>query len=263
MSGTKLKKKAPRRQYGKADDGSKIVSVTQVIGLLDKPGLLSWAAGIAATSCAQMLLRDGLAESEAIERSRKAWATTRDAAADAGRIAHAMCEELVTGGDPEDAIDAFAPVEVQDRARAAFARFAEWWPTSGYALHLAEEQLVDRATGYGGTLDLVLRTPGGRLVIADIKTGKSVYDEVTIQLAAYASLMQSQRGETVSSGLVIHAPVDGPLTAIEVGALKLEAGARIFEALLVVAKHKPVIKLVKSDTKNNTNDTNDDAAAAA
>jgi hypothetical protein len=39
--------------------------------------------------------------------------------------------------------------------------------------------------GYGGTFDLLARDRDGRTVLADIKTGKGVYREAVLQLAAY------------------------------------------------------------------------------
>jgi hypothetical protein len=243
MSAPKKARK-PRRKYGQALDGSKIVSVTEVIGALGKPGLMWWAAEEAARACAAYL-REGAAEHDAIERARKAFLRTRDAAAEAGTLAHEMIEAYLEGQDPEDVIDAFADVDVVDRARRAFSRFASWWPTSGYTVHLSEEQIVDRATGYGGTLDLVLRAADGSLVIGDVKTGRGVYDEVTIQLAAYAALLRSERQTPVTRGLVIHCPADGALDLIDITGEQLEHGARIFAALLVVTRGRPLIQIVR------------------
>ena len=39
--------------------------------------------------------------------------------------------------------------------------------------------------GYGGTLDLLAYDETGRTVLADVKTGRSVYSETRLQLLAY------------------------------------------------------------------------------
>mgnify|MGYP003348018628 CR=1 FL=1 len=156
-----------------------------------------------------------------------------------------MAERLVGGQDPEEAIDPFAPPDVQETARRAFDRFATWWASCGYRLHMSEEQIVDREAGIGGTLDLVLEDGDGALVVADIKTGKDVHSDVVVQLAGYARLLRTVRGVTVARGMVIHAPADGELQVVGVSAEALEAGERVFEALIQIHRAKSSVKLAK------------------
>lgn len=240
--------KPGRRQYGEAEDGSPIVSVTEVLQHLGwkAPGLMRWAATLAAQACAEAI-GAGAGHQEAIEQAKRAPFAKRDQAAEAGTMAHAMAEALVRGRDPEDALDVLAPVDIQDAARRAFDRFSAWWSGCGLALHLSEEQIVDRAAGYGGTLDLVLRDADGGLIIADIKTGKDVYLDVVAQLAGYARLMRDVRGETVTRGLVIHVPADADaeVQAVGVSAEALAAGERVFAACLEIQRAKRAVKLDK------------------
>lgn len=231
------KKSRPRRQYGLADDGRKIVSVTEVLGNLGKPGLMWWAAEEAAKACASFL-REGLSDEEAIERARKSFNKTKDRAAEAGTIAHGMMERFLLGEDAEAGVDAFGDAGTLEKARAAFARFAAWWPASGYTLHLVEEQLVDKVRGYGGTVDMVLRDASGTLVVADLKTGKGVYSETVFQLAGYRQLLRDVSGLVIERGLVVHCPVEGELGLHEVESDALAAGERVFNALLIVEKTK-------------------------
>ena len=55
--------------------------------------------------------------------------------------------------------------------------YAAWWKASGWRLRLSEAMLVNPMMGYGGTLDLLAYDRDGRTVLADIKTGKGVYQE--------------------------------------------------------------------------------------
>lgn len=238
--------KPARRQYGEAHDGSPVVSVTEVLQHLGwkTHGLMRWASGLAAQACADALA-GGASHADAIEAAKRAPFARRDEAADAGTLAHAMAERLVGGQDPEEAIDPFAPPEVQETARRAFDRFAEWWRGCGYRLRMSEEQIVDREAGVGGTLDLVLEDADGALIIADLKTGKDVHTDVVVQLAGYRRLLRMVRGIEVARGLVIHAPADGEFKVVGVSAEALEAGERAFTALVHIHRAKAGIKLAK------------------
>lgn len=240
--------KPGRRQYGAAEDGTPIVSVTEVLQHLGwkTPGLMRWAAGLAAQACADAMA-GGASYVDAVEAAKRAPFARRDEAAEAGTLAHAMAEALVGGRDPEEALDAFAPAEVQEGARRAFDRFASWWRDCGYSLVLSEEQLVDRAAGWGGTLDLLLRDGDGALVIADIKSSKDVRPDVVAQLAGYALLLRTQRGLEVARGLVINVPAEeaGEVQIVGVPADVLNAGERVFLACLEIHRAKAGVKLAK------------------
>lgn len=240
-----VKKSKPRRQYGKAKDGSPIVSVTTVIGQTlgwSKDGLMFWAAERSARKALE-LSATAMDTEEIVRLSKLAHVTERDNAADAGKTAHAMVEAYLKGEDPDDAVDVFLPADIITKARAAFAKFVAWWPTAGYEVILNEQAYVDVDAGYGGTMDLVLRNKAtGETVVADNKTGKRIYDEVVIQLGAYA-LLARLHGHDVKSGLVIHIPVEGEASFVEVAGNVLEWGAKAFAALLLVHRSKSIIKL--------------------
>ena len=239
-------KKPARRAYGKANDGTPVVSVTTVLGQTlgwSKDALMFYAAREAASEAVRMKNR-GLTDEECIRLGKMAHVAKRDAAADAGKTAHAMIEAYLTGGDPEEAVDPFSPAEVVERARSAYRKFVTWWETAGYTVVHTEVMYVDRETGYGGTADLILRAPDGALVVADVKTGKGIYDEVAIQLAAYATLAR-QNALPVTRGLVIHVPVDGEMRTHDVPTLVLDRMATAFAALLLVHKSRKLITLEK------------------
>ena len=63
--------------------------------------------------------------------------------------------------------------------------YRTWRDASGWDLKVREAVLVNPELGFGGTLDILARDRDGRSVLADIKTGKGVYKESILQLAAY------------------------------------------------------------------------------
>lgn len=239
-------KKKPRRQYGKANDGTKIVSVTTVIGETlgwSKNSLMFWAAREAASEAIRMK-NEGLSDEECIRFGKIAHVAKRDAAADAGSTAHAMMEALLTGDDVEDAIDPLLDPDIVDNARRCYGKFVAWWSeklAAGWSVVDVEVMLVDRAIGVGGTPDLILRAPDGTLVVADLKTGKGVYDEVAIQLAAYAVLYRPV-GD-IQRGLVVHCPIVGDVVEHDVPTLVMQHMAASFAALLTVHRGRKLINI--------------------
>lgn len=238
-------KKKQRRDYGKDDQGMRRPGVTTVIGSnlgWSKDGLLHWAARESAKATAACIL-EGAAIEDAIERGRRAHLQARDTAMEAGTLAHSYVEAYLRGGATVGGDVYDDETEVQQRARVAYDRVVAWWPTSGYDVIEAELALIDPVAQYGGTVDLVLRRRSdGATIVGDLKTGKSVYDEVAIQLGAYAVLL-GQAGHDVAGGLVVHAPIDGPLSTIEVDKATLAVGAAAFTSLLHLHRSRTSLKL--------------------
>jgi hypothetical protein len=101
----------------------------------------------------------------------------RNEAAALGTDVHAMAE-LVVRGEPTPAMN--------ETTRARVLHYAAWWEASGWTLRLAEAMVVFPTHRYGGTFDLLAYDRDGKTVLADVKTGKGVYKEVALQLAAYS-----------------------------------------------------------------------------
>jgi hypothetical protein len=164
--------------------------VTTALGVLDKSGaLMTWAArqtaeaaiGLQETDSLGLLIntvgRDGAVKALS---SRSNW--QRDEAAALGTAVHHWADQMIQG----------LPLPVQSETAKLYTdHYAEWWQRSGWKLRLSEAVVVSPAVdgvheGYGGTLDLLCYDADGRTVLADIKTGKGVYREAILQLAAYS-----------------------------------------------------------------------------
>ncbi len=163
--------------------------VTSVLGVIDKSGaLMTWAARQTAEamlaihdapgldSLIASVGRDGVVKAAT---SRANW--QRDEAAHLGTEIHAWADERVNGR---------TPLTPSTTAAEYTRHYAEWWARSGWRLRLSEAVVVSPAVpgvheGWGGTFDLLCYDADGRTVLADIKTGKGVYREAILQLAAY------------------------------------------------------------------------------
>lgn len=169
-----------RRNHGTSHsyllDGYRAPGVTSVIGLLDKPALVGWAAKTTAAfavenwdTLAKLPITDRLTRLEKARFGQNRTAIIR------GHRLHAMGEALAKG----ETVD--VPAEHRD-AVEAYARFLDDWQLETVA---TEIPCAHGEYRYAGTLDLIAESPKLGRVLLDLKTGKGVYSETALQLAAY------------------------------------------------------------------------------
>ncbi len=220
--------------------------VTSILKVIDKSdALMAWAARQTAEAAVDMATRDVEEDKEsyitalnhlvntvgregAVKAltSRSSW--KRDEAAALGTAVHGYADDHINGRPiPED-----LPAIQRDYVTV----YEDWWKAAGWTVRTSEAYLVHTAHGYGGTLDLLCRDRDGRTVLADIKTGKGVYSEAVLQLAAYgnAELIQTPAGDLfpmpkVDRYAILHVTKDGVREIeVSIGALELLAwGAAI------------------------------------
>ncbi len=159
-------------------------SVTTIIGGgIPKPALKAWGERLVAeTAVAKHAIWSEMTEDEAIDwLKRSPWRETEKAAVQGSDI-HAWAEAHILGEQPKK------PTEKMEPYLAGFRRFlADWEPH----YEMTEATVYNRRWGYAGTCDFIARIhglpghDGAALVLGDYKTGKGVYGEVALQLAAY------------------------------------------------------------------------------
>lgn len=196
MTTTTTEPRLKRRNYGRGHgyqlDGEKILGVTTVIDVLDKPALRNWYAEQAAKRAVDEW--DRIAEmpvSERLDYIRWGPRDTVRAAALRGTEIHTLGDKLARGEDVDVPDEHRGPVE-------AYARFLDEWQIETIA---SETPLVNTEHRYGGTADLwaTIGVRDNATALIDVKTGKGIYSEVGLQLAAYrnANLYQPENGVEV------------------------------------------------------------------
>ncbi len=216
--------------------------VTSILKVIDKSdALMSWAARQTAEAAVGLAMEKSLLTGDAFQNllttvgpegtikaitARSSW--KRDEAAALGTAVHGYADDHINGRPIPDDLPA-----VQ---RDYVTVYEDWWKAAGWTVRTSEAYLVHTAHGYGGTLDLLCRDRDGRTVLADIKTGKGVYSEAVLQLAAYgnAELIQTPAGDlfpmpAVDRYAILHVTKDGVREIeVSIGALELLAwGAAI------------------------------------
>lgn len=151
-------------------------SITNIIGCLDKPALVGWAARETAKAAwesrfALMRLND---EAAAVDMLKNARYRTMDKAARVGTTVHAVCEALAR----DERLPAFS-----DEHAPFLDRFLEFVSDFEPTFTLVEATVFSDEHNYAGTFDFAGLIDEA-LILGDTKTGKGVYAEVALQLAA-------------------------------------------------------------------------------
>jgi hypothetical protein len=159
-------------------DGVRVPGVTTVIGILDKPALVNWAAkqsaSYAVENWSELSAMPMMDRATKIEKAR--YATNKKAVVKGNRI-HNLGEKLAHGQPVE------VPAEIR-RQVEAYASFLDRWDMDAVA---TETPCCHTEYGYAGTFDLIVESPRFGRSLMDIKTGSGVYSEVALQLNAYAA----------------------------------------------------------------------------
>lgn len=186
--------------------GERFLSVTTALKVIAKEALIFWAAKVVAEEAMDSLptllkaarirpceqtgdARCGRCRVCAITDLRGRPTAVRDAAADLGSTVHAAAERHELTGDWRTGV-AETDALIEPFLTQYLAFRTQFRPT----YEAAEMTVISRQYGYAGTLDAILSLGWcppkyvdlmGKLCVLDIKTGKGVYDEFQLQLAAY------------------------------------------------------------------------------
>lgn len=168
--------KGKGRHYTHPETGELVPSITNIIGVLDKPAMPRWAAKVVAEQA--WTLRhtlDSLGEAEAVDVLKGAPWRKSERAADRGTTIHDYLQAAALGN----------PLPVVDGEAALYRKAADDFLTTYKPVFELVEFTVF-GPGYAGTGDFIA-TIYDRLVVGDYKTSKGLYPEIALQLAALAN----------------------------------------------------------------------------
>lgn len=176
-------------------DDLKLWSVTTIIGALDKPALVYWAADETAKAAIDFERTwKAILEEQGRDEALKFLGGARyrrpkgmRSATELGTVVHAVCEEYaLTGQRPE----------VDDEVLPFLDQFDAWLNEFQPSYQATEVCVYHPTYGYAGTADAFLTIDGVRFIV-DYKTSRETHtkggklrkpypDQVGLQLAAYA-----------------------------------------------------------------------------
>lgn len=161
--------------------GETFWSVTTLLGVINKPALPRWAAKLTAETAVEYA-QTGLLERTITEAGPDAaidllkaapWARTKEAQ-ERGSAVHDHAERTVLG----------TAGDIPDKAAGFADQWVKWRDHYQPEFLASEMTVINRTHAYAGTLDAIVRI-GDENWIIDYKTGKDIYPEVSLQLAAY------------------------------------------------------------------------------
>lgn len=152
-------------------------SVTTILNVLSKPFLPPWAAKMAAEYAVKnwQLLTPmvGYDPTGAVDQIKGASKRYTENASTLGTQIHQQVEQLVIGHN----LNPWLTPQTN--------HFKTWQMCYKPKFLLSEATVYNRTERYAGTFDLLAEIEGKNILI-DVKSGKSVYPEVALQLVAYA-----------------------------------------------------------------------------
>lgn len=233
---------------------TRVPSVTQITGNLDKPALRYWAAGVqldadVETAWGLFVNQQQIAGAtrevfDGIFRGRagaeKAFDKNQQKAKDVGTEVHGLIQHYWATQTGEDVPE---PEASSDEALWIFAGFEQWAKSVALRPLATEKKLFSVSGNYAGTLDCLAITEG-RLEVIDWKTSKKrvekPYAEHSLQNVAYRVALE-EMGLPSCGGRVVYIPkskVDGfeiesfPIVADPVETMKAFHGLRAVHAWL-------------------------------
>lgn len=173
-------------------DDRRFVSVTSILGVIDKPALVHWAANMTAQAAIStqgtwrhMLDEQGEAETAKWLAGARFRTKKRRSAAETGTAVHQAAQEWVLTGRRPDVDDDLAPYLDQ---------LGRWLERHQPTYEAAELTVFSPTYGFAGTADAILRLDDVPLIIDYKTTDKETdgrgqttapYAEAALQLAAY------------------------------------------------------------------------------
>lgn len=191
-------------------------SATTTLGVINKPALVPWAAGLERNHVVDIAARlyqeqhdlprldDATYKHTLTARlGTRAHRRTMKSAQQIGSEAHALIEWKNRRALGETVGD--APV-VSDGAAVAVMSFEDWAKAANLKPVAVESVVYSTHYGYAGTFDLVAEINDGALVMIDFKTGKHVYTEALLQNVMYQVAWAEMKRRPCVGGYVIRLP---------------------------------------------------------
>jgi hypothetical protein len=181
------------RAYQKPGDPLPLWSVTTILSnTVAKPALMNWYNKQGREAVAERLtphvgtvLSDGLLEQalkDAAVRPRK----TASEAADIGTRAHDFLSEYIESRIKGEEQEVRVPMDLFP----VWESFQAWEKDAGIEQYLKTEFAVySELFRYAGSVDALAYNSEGRFMVLDWKTGRGLYPEMALQVAAYSNAL--------------------------------------------------------------------------
>ena len=184
-------------------EGKQVYGVTNITGILNKPGLLYWGVNKAVefleANWKPGKIYDEVQIKNLLEEARKTHTQIKDEAASIGGMIHEWVASYVKAL-AEKKTPPKRPINKE--MKAAIDGFFKWAKKSQLRIMRSEQKILSRKWGFAGTLDLEGLVENKRTVI-DLKTGNRLYPEAFLQASAYLKAREEETGKKYPGGVII------------------------------------------------------------
>lgn len=185
-------------------NGRTIDGVTSVLKTLDKPALVPWAVKMCAQYIEENLpvgvALDEIQKKQLIDEAKKIYRKKSTDAADHGTLLHEWIEKWIKGTKPEP----FTNPILKESAD----QFVKWAIDNKVEFKSSERKIYSKKHDYCGTADIFGRI-GGKSFVGDLKTSSGIYDEMLLQISAYAGAVEEEFNTPSELGIIIRCGKDG------------------------------------------------------
>lgn len=193
-------------------DGQQYPSVTTILDVLNKPGLMYWAVNLERkaieTALLEVLGEPGARDPEWVLgemanrlTAKKAFLKEQEKALNIGTAAHAYAEWATRKVMGEKV--GSAP-EIPEAAQWAVEAWKDWARSVSFKPLYCERAVYCKDCGYAGTFDWIAEVKGV-VTLGDIKTSKAIYPESFLQNVAYRHAARKLGMDTVQ-GMILRLP---------------------------------------------------------
>lgn len=168
------------RGYPVGSEGQLYPSVTTVLKSMASPALERWRINLAAEFAVKDHIRALANDDKAAAQkliAQEPFAFRAGGAADLGTRVHAAVEAEVTG----------VRYELDEEVKPFVATWARAVKEHSITFVATELTCYSHAESYAGTFDAIVKVGHSDAAVLDYKTGKRVWGDVALQLAAYAN----------------------------------------------------------------------------
>ena len=230
-------------------DGNPVASVTTVLGALNKPALVGWAAKMTALYWEDLIIPgnpltlDEVELAEHVKASKAARFKKSNKALEVGNITHDFAEQYALGRNPK--------LPTNDQARTACEAFLVWWKEHNVQVIAVERKCYSKIYQFCGTVDLLCKIEG-HICVCDWKSSSGIFDEYKAQLSAYRQALMEELGHDITGAWVVRFDKDtGVAEDYAMNAAEIEAGWDTFHGALTASRGLTKLKQLKKDKKND------------
>ena len=189
-------------------DGKPLTGVTTILGVIAKPALIQWSAGMAADYASALIKADTkYTEDQLVEIFKEAKVAHRkkkEAAGNTGTKVHDWIERYIKAKIAGIELPAF-----EEDIKHITDQFVVWATENNITFLVSEKRLFSKEYWYAGTVDLVFLKDGKKYV-GDIKTSSGIYGrEFFFQCAGYQIALEEQGEKDIFGSTIIRCGKDG------------------------------------------------------